>query len=155
MIARRPVTKALAALITTATGKPCGIGEIPSPVAPATRVDPPYYILYSLDADTSGAPFADENEDASFVYQVTSVSGPDPAIPDSRGTVEQVEWLADAARAGILGRDPTTGLWLHPLVIAGANVMCREPDAEPGATNDPGDAIISYVSRFRFDLTPA
>ena len=83
------------------------------------------------------------------------MSGPNPTIPDSRGSTDQVEWLLDRGKEAILGRDPVTGLWLHPLVIPGAKVICREPDVEPGATNDPADAIITYVTRVRFDLTPA
>jgi hypothetical protein len=155
VIARRPVTIALAALITTATGKPCGVLEIPSPVAPATRVDPPYYVLYSLDGGVGGPPFIDAAEDASFVYQVTCVSGPDPVIGTSRGTTEQAEWLADTVKAAILARDEDTGRWINPLTVAGVSCMCRELDTEPGATSHAGDAIIDYVIRFRFDLTPA
>ncbi|KIF66289.1 hypothetical protein HY68_36930 [Streptomyces sp. AcH 505] len=114
---------------------------------------PPYSLLYPLEAIASGAPFSDLNEDASFVYQITSVSGPDPTDPDSFGVSDQSEWMADKTRKAILGRDPTTGLWLNQLDIPGAKVVCRELDTEPGATNDPSDAIMSYVQRFRFDLT--
>jgi hypothetical protein len=46
-------------------------------------------------------------------------------------------------------------LWVVALTVAGAKVMCRELETEPGGTSDPTDAIISYVQRFRFDLTPA
>lgn len=155
MIARRPVTKALATLIATATGKPCGVLEIPPPVPPETRVDPPYYVLYSLDADVGGAPVADENEDASFVYQITCVSGPDPTLGTSRGTTDQAEWLADKVKEKFFARDPDTGRWVHPLIVDGVSCMCRELDAEPGATSKAGDAIINYVIRIRLDLTPA
>ena len=148
MIDRRPFTNALAALLASGTGMPVGRGRMPDG-------PPPYYLLYSLDSATSGAPLADENEDASFVYQVTCVSGPDPTKPGSTGSVDQAEWLADKARRAVLGRDPATGAWTSPLTIPGVKVMCREVDVEPGAVNDPADAIISYVIRFRFDLSPA
>lgn len=149
MIERLPLTMALSALLVTATGKPVGRGRQPLGAVP------PYHLLYPLDATTSGAPFSDLNEDATFVYQITSVSGPDPADPDSFGVSDQSEWMGDKVRKGILGRDPATGLWLYPLEVPGVKVVCRELDTEPGATNDPSDAIMSYVQRFRFDLTSA
>lgn len=148
MIDKRAVTAALAALLTTETGKPVGLGRMP-------QSTPPYYILDSVDTSLSGAPFADDNEDISLVYQVTSVSGPDPKVVSSTGTLDQAELLADKARAAILRRDPATGLWAAALDVPGATVMCRELETEPGGTSDPSDAIISYVQRFRFDLTPA
>ncbi|HEX5568026.1 MAG TPA: hypothetical protein VFY14_14050 [Streptomyces sp.] len=148
MIDRRKVTAALAALLTAETGMPVGLGRMP-------KANPPYYLLYSVDTSVSGPPLADESEDISLVYQVTSVSGPDPAKPSSTGTLDQAEWLADKARAAILRRDPVTGRWAAPLAVPGARVMGRALEIEPGGTSDPNDAIISYVQRFRFDLTPA
>lgn len=148
MIDRHPFTAALAALLASATSMSVGRGRMPDG-------KPPYLLLYSLDGSTGGAPLADENEDASFVYQVTCVSGPDPARPGSTGSVDQAEWLVDKVKRAILARDPGTGHWVSALTVPGAKVMCREVDVEPGGTNDPTDAIISYVIRFRFDLTPA
>ncbi|MGW4270874.1 hypothetical protein ACWEGQ_00550 [Streptomyces seoulensis] len=148
MIDRRKVTAALAALLSAETGKPVGQGHMP-------KANPPYYILDSVDTSVSGAPFADDNEDLSLVYQVTSVSGPDPKQVSSTGSLDQAEWLADKARWAILRRDPDTGQWAAPLDVPGVRVMCRELETEPGGTSDPADAIISYVQRFRLDLTPA
>ncbi|MEU5490241.1 MULTISPECIES: hypothetical protein [Streptomyces] len=147
MIARLPVTTALSALLASATSLPVGRGNKPA------GANPPYYLLYALPTELSGALLADEHEDVSFVYQVTSVSGPDPSKPDSRGVADQAEWMADKARTAILGRDPVTGLWLRTLTIPGAKVTARSLDVEAGATNDPADAIMSYVQRFRLDLT--
>ncbi|MEV6146433.1 hypothetical protein [Streptomyces sp. NPDC051992] len=148
MIPRRSVTAGLTALLTSATGFPVGQGRMP-------QAKPPYYLLYSLDTGLDGPPLADTLDDLVVVYQVTSVSGPDPSRPASMGTLDQAELLADKARAAILGRDPVSGEWLHPLTIPGIKVMCRELDVEPGGTNDPTDGIISYVQRFRLALTPA
>ncbi|MGW1409481.1 hypothetical protein [Streptomyces sp. NPDC002403] len=148
MIPRRSVTTALTALLTSATGLPVGQGRMP-------QAKPPYYLLYSLDTGLDGPPLADTLDDLVVVYQVTSVSGPDPARPASMGTLDQAELLADKARAAILGRDPVSGEWLHPLTIPGVKVMGRSLDTEPGGTNDPTDGIISYVQRFRLALTPA
>ncbi|MFD7867315.1 hypothetical protein [Streptomyces sp. NPDC059783] len=149
MIDRQPVSKALAALLATASGRPVGRGKKP------TTAGQHYYVLYALDTTLGGAPLADMGEDLSPVYQVTSVSGPDPTKPGSVGDMDQVEWMADKARQAFLGRDPATGLWLHALTIPGVSVMGRSLDVEAGATSDATDGIISYVQRFRFDLTPA
>ncbi|MGS2592122.1 hypothetical protein [Streptomyces hebeiensis] len=146
MIARLPVTTALAELVTTATGFPVGRGQKPSQ-------DPPYYLLHSIHAQVSGAPFADRGEDSSLVYQLTAVSGPDPARPGSYGVADQAELMADRARTAILGRDPTTGRWLHDLTVPGARVIGRNLDVEAGAASDASDGIMSYALRIRLDLT--
>lgn len=156
MIERLPVTRMVAAVLTVASGgMAVGRGKIPPSEDGITPVVPPYYLLYALPLSLSGAPYADMNEDASLTYQVTSVSGPDPAIPQSAGDDDQVEWMADRARTALLGRDPVTGLWLYEIAPAGWKVMCRELDIEVGADSAPSDGIISYVQRFRFDLTPS
>lgn len=149
MIERRLVTNALTALLAGATSLPVGKGVLPPGAGSA------YYVLTPLDATTSGAPYADLHEDLSLVVQVTCVSGPDQSRPGSVGTLEQAEGLADKARLAFLARDEATGAWLRPLAISGVKCRCRELETEPGATNDPTDGIISYVQRFRFDLTPA
>lgn len=151
MIDRLPVTIALSTMLATATSFPVGRGRMPTGVT-----KPPYYVLYSITATPSGAPMTDLNEDASFVYQLTAISGPDPTRPNSFGTADQTELMADRARTAILGRDPATGLWLHPLTVPGAKVYGRSPDdTEPGGTSEPNDAIMNYVQRFRLDLTSA
>ncbi|MEU9014245.1 hypothetical protein AB0D12_31650 [Streptomyces sp. NPDC048479] len=149
MIDRLPVTMALSAMLATASGMPVGRGRRP------TGAEPPYYLLYAMPVTLSGPPLEDENADASLIYQVTSVSGPTTELPDSYGTQDQAEWMGDKARQVFLGRDPGTGLWLYPLSVTGARNTARSLDIEAGAMNDPADAIISYVQRFRFDLTPA
>lgn len=155
MIERRVATEAVATLLADATGTPVGRGKIPTDDS-NIEIVPPYYILDSVGPLVlSGAPFADMNEDASITWQITAVSGPDPGIPQSSSALEQAEWHADRARTALLGRDPATGQRLHPLNLAGWKDMCRDLDSEPGATNDPADAIISYVLRVRFDLTPS
>lgn len=153
MIQRRPVTLALRALVESATGQRCGL--VSMPMNGDLPVPPPYYILTPLPWVVYGAPLADENEDATATYQLTGVSGPVPGVPDSRGGVEQVEWLADKARTAVLGRDSVTGLWLHPLNVPGIKNTGRRLNIEAGATNEPEDATIPYVIRFDLDLTPA
>jgi hypothetical protein len=141
-------TKAVAALLSTACGLPVGRGQKP-------QGEPPYYILYSLDTALSGAPFTDMNEDASLVWQVTSVSGPSSTVISSTGYLDQAELMADKARTALLERDPATRRWKNQLEVPGYRDMCRELETEPGGTSDPTDAIISYVQRFRIDWTPA
>ncbi|MFW3477342.1 hypothetical protein [Streptomyces microflavus] len=65
MIERAPVTMAFSALLATATGIPVGRGR--KPAGNHHR----YYLLHSITATYSGAPFSDLNEDASFIYQLT------------------------------------------------------------------------------------
>ncbi|MFG2532829.1 hypothetical protein [Streptomyces sp. NPDC048516] len=151
MIERRLVTNALTSLLGTATSLPVGKGVLPAGAANATA----YYVLTPLDSSLSGAFYADMNEDLSLVVQVTSVSAPDKTRPGSAGTLEQAEGLADKARTAFLSRHPTTGQWTNALTVPSVRCMCRELETEPGAMNDPADGIISYVQRFRFDLTPA
>ncbi|MFD8777523.1 hypothetical protein [Streptomyces sp. NPDC059916] len=146
MIPTRPFTIALRTLLATATALPVGPGHAPDG-------PPPYYLLHFIDRQTHGAPISDLNEDCTLVYQVDSVSGPDPRRPDSHGTQDQMEWLADKAREAILGRDPATGLWLHPLTVPGIKVMGRAPGAEAGGTPDAADGIMSSSSRYVFELT--
>lgn len=148
MIEKLKATKAVAAMLATASGLPVGRGQKP-------QSEPPYYILYSLDATVSGAPFPDFNEDASLVWQVTSVSGPSSTTISSTGYQDQVEWMADKARKAFLERNPSTRQWVNTLTVPGYRDMCRELETEPGGTSDPTDAIISYVQRFRIDWTPA
>jgi len=148
VIQKRLATKAVAALLSTACGLPVGRGQKP-------QGEPPYYILYSLDTALSGAPFTDMNEDASLVWQVTSVSGPSSTVISSTGYLDQAELMADKARTALLERDPATRRWKNQLEVPGYRDMCRELETEPGGTSDPTDAIISYVQRFRIDWTPA
>ncbi|MFD5899167.1 hypothetical protein [Streptomyces sp. NPDC060366] len=149
MIARNPFTIAVSTLLAQASGFPVGRGRRP------TGVNPPYYLLYSITTDLAGPELADLNEDLTVIYQVTAVSGPDPSRPNSYGVADQAEIMADKARTAFLGRDPVTGLWLHTLTVPGIKVYGRSLDTEPGGTNDPADAIMNYVQRFEFNLTPA
>ncbi|GGV02474.1 hypothetical protein GCM10010211_82270 [Streptomyces albospinus] len=74
--ARLPVTRALAALIAKATGRPCGIAELPRIQQESGEWEPappPYAILDSLPGMFSGPPLWDWQADAAWSYQVTSV----------------------------------------------------------------------------------
>lgn len=154
MIEKRLVTDWMATTLTAATHMPVGDGR-----APITGQPPPFHLLYSVDTSVSGAPYADMNEDASLVYQITHVSGPDPSIAQSTADLDQLEWMADKTRKAFLGRHPGTGLWLNPLAVTGIACMRRSLDiewgAQPGGTSEQEAAIMTYVQRFRFDLTPA
>ncbi|MFI8085933.1 hypothetical protein ACIF6L_34725 [Kitasatospora sp. NPDC086009] len=142
MIARRPVTKAVAKLLTEAVGRPCGPGVLPR--TGTGPVPPPYTVLHPAGWTVQGAPMSDLSEDASAVYQVVCVAE----------STDQAEWLADRARAGVLERDPSTGLWRYPLDLP-AGVICRgrSLDVDVGTDPVPGDGIVDYMIRFRFDLT--
>jgi hypothetical protein len=154
VIEKRLVTNWVEATLAAASAMPVGRGR-----APTTGDSPPYYLLYSVDTRVSGAPFVDRSEDGSVVYQVTSVSGPDPAIPQSTADLDQLEWMADKARTVFLGRDPQTGSWLYPFTVPGLSCTARSLEIEwgamPGGTPEQEAAIMTYVQRFRFNLTTA
>ncbi|TXS39689.1 hypothetical protein [Streptomyces sp. t39] len=150
MISRRKFSRAACQLLAAESEMPVGRGK-----APVDVEHPPYYLAYAMGLELPNETLADEHADASIVIQFTAVSGPDPEIPDSGGNLDQVEWMADKAREVFLARDPATGLWLHEINVPGVRVYGRSLETEAGGTNDPADAIIGYVQRFRFDLTPA
>lgn len=145
---RLPVTRALSALIEKATGRPCGIAELPRVQTESgvwESAGTPYAVLDSLPGDFSGPPLEDWHADAAWGYQVTSVG--------ERG--DQVEWLADRVRAGVVGR--RDGEWLYDLRIPQGRVMDRELDYDSGGETSvsAAGAIVSYVQRFTITVTPA
>ncbi|MFD5878503.1 hypothetical protein [Streptomyces yangpuensis] len=142
MIERRIVTDALAALLGTATGKPCGIGALP--LVGGKPAETPYTVLRSLTLSLAGAPFTDLHEDASTHYQVDCIARQHT----------QAEWLADRVRTGVLGRD-AAGQWLRPLSIPGWSCYARGVSLDAGPEDDPAAAIVSYVIRFQLDWTQA
>lgn len=154
MIEKRLITNWVVATLETASQLPVGRGH-----QPASADDPPYYLVYSVDTSVGGAPLADRSEEASVVYQVTSVSGPDLDVAQSTASQDQTEWMADRARTAFLARDEATGLWLHPLTVPGVSCMTRALEVEwggvPGGTSEQEAAIMTYVQRFRFALTTA
>ncbi|WP_406722899.1 hypothetical protein OG968_24190 [Streptomyces althioticus] len=147
MTARLPVTRALAALVEQATGRPCGIGELPR-VQGKSGWEPapaPYTIRDSLPAEFSGPSLWDWHADAAWSYQVTSVGE----------RTDQVEWLADRVRAGVVGR--TDGHWSHDLHVPEARVIDRELTYDAGGepSVSAAGAIVSYVQRVTITVTPA
>lgn len=147
MTARLPVTRALAALLEQATERPCGCGELPRVRGKFgwTPARVPYAILDSLPAEFAGPPLSDWHADAAWSYQVTSVG--------KRG--DQVEWLADRVRVGLVGR--IGGRWRHELRVPGFRVMDRELTYDAGGEQSvsAAGAIVSYVQRVTITVTPA
>ncbi|MCR8573078.1 hypothetical protein [Streptomyces sp. Isolate_219] len=148
--ARLPVTRALAALIAKTTGRPCGVGELPRLQDESGEWEPasaPYTILDSLPGDFSGPPLWDWHADAAWTYQVTSVGERD----------DQVQWLSDRVRAGIVGRNGNGDGWAHDLWVPQARVIDRELDHDSGGepSVSAAGAIVSYVQRFTITVTPA
>ncbi|MEU1134258.1 hypothetical protein ABZ383_31110 [Streptomyces sp. NPDC005900] len=150
MIERRPVTNALQTLLATLTGYPVGKATVPLDTA-GKPVPPPYTLLYSLDDTDADGTLADNNKAAIFDYQATFVSGPVPGQANSRGGLDQAEWLADRARRVLDRPADGSGGYLHPLTVPGVRCYHREARAA-GGTSDPGDAIITTVIRFRLHL---
>ncbi|GHJ34349.1 hypothetical protein ACFV4E_22410 [Streptomyces hygroscopicus] len=155
MIQRQTVTKGVAQLLATVTGKPVGVAKVPINSATGQPYPPPYTLLYPLDHISSDGTLADRGAAAISTYQATFVSGPTPGTADSGGTVEQSEWLADKGRTGVMAR-PTDGSlgYANALTIPGVSCFHREA-VDAGATSDQNDAIITTVIRFRFHLETA
>ncbi|MEU0839482.1 hypothetical protein ABZ370_08425 [Streptomyces sp. NPDC005962] len=147
MTARLPVTRALAALLEHTTGRPCGVGEHPR-VQQKSGWDTapvPYMILDSLPAEFAGPPLWDWHADAAWAYQITSVGE----------RADQVEWLADRVRAGVVGR--TDGGWAQDLAVPEARVIDRELTYDAGGEPSVSAAgvIVSYVQRVTITVTSA
>ncbi|MGW4073765.1 hypothetical protein ACWELB_09645 [Streptomyces asiaticus] len=147
MTARLPVTRALADLVEHATGRPCGIGELPRVQGKSgwEVASTPYTVLDSLPAEFTGPPLWDWHADAAWSYQITSVGE----------GVDQVEWLADRVRVGVVGR--TGGRWSYDLRIPQARVTDRELTYDAGGepSVSAAGAIVSYVQRVTITVTPA
>ncbi|NEW72594.1 hypothetical protein [Streptomyces rhizosphaericus] len=147
MTARLPVTRALADLVEHATGRPCGIGELPRVQGKSgwEVASTPYTVLDSLPAEFTGPPLWDWHADAAWSYQITSVGE----------RVDQVEWLADRVRVGVVGR--IGGRWRHDLHIPGVLVTDRELTYDAGGepSVSAAGAIVSYVQRVTITVTPA
>ena len=152
MIDRRPVTAAFAQLLATLTTRPVGTMTVPLDPTSGQPVPPPYTLLYSLDQDNDDGTLADTGNCTVATYQATFVSGPAPGKPDSRGTLEQVEWLADKARAVTARPADGSPGFAHALTIPGGVTCYHRETRDTGAMSDQNDAIISYVIRFRLYL---
>ncbi|MFB7500406.1 hypothetical protein ACFC09_38000 [Streptomyces sp. NPDC056161] len=138
----------MAALLVEATGRPCGVGEMPRTQHESGEWKPaiaPYTILDSLPGEFSGPPFWDWHADAAWAYQVTSVAKRE----------DQVQWLADRVRAGVVGR--TDDRWTYDLHLPQGRLIDRELNHDAGG--DPSvsaaGAIVSYVQRFTITVSPA
>ena len=146
-VARLPVTRALAALLEKSTGRPCGRGELPRVQGESGVWEPataPYVILDSLPGEFSGPPLWDWHADVAWSYQVTSVGERE----------DQVQWLADRVRAGVVGR--TGDRWTHDLGIPQMRVIDRELTHDTGGepSVSAAGAIVSYVQRVTITVTP-
>ena len=93
----------------------------------------------------SGPAFSAPNADAAAVYQLTSVA---------KGR-EQAEWLADRARAVMLGREDSGAFTIDAPTIEGWVVYDRSPDSGPPPVIADGAGLWRVDERFVLSLTPA
>ena len=97
----RVITKALETILTDADLF-VGVGEVPEgggwTAGAGESQFQPYATLYPLPGATDG-PLDGSSEDGISSYQVTAVGS----------TVEQAEWVADAARVALCGARPVAG----------------------------------------------
>ncbi|WP_157878037.1 hypothetical protein [Streptomyces torulosus] len=139
-VSGREVSLAVQKTLAAATGRSCGYGTAPTASSTPTGATVPYNVLYSLGITTSGPPLGDGDADARVLLQVTSVGS----------TAEQVEWMADKARAALLTR--SSGTYAHAITITGYAVIDRELDKEEGISVSSG--VYSYVQRYVLTVTP-
>ncbi|MFF1444115.1 hypothetical protein [Streptomyces sp. NPDC058295] len=151
MIARKPVTAAVKALLESLTTFPVGVRTVPIDPDTSKPISPPYTLLYPLDHTINDATLADRHTTAVSEYQATFVSGTTPGIPTSLGGDEQAQWLADRGRKVIARPADGSPGYAHPLTIPGVGCYQREA-REAGGTQNAEDAIITSVIRFRFFL---
>jgi hypothetical protein len=151
MIARKPVTAAVKALLETLTGYPVGVRTVPIDPQTGKPKQPPYTLLYPLDHTTDDRTLADRHTTAVSDYQATFVSGTTPGVPNSLGGDEQAQWLADRGRKIVARPADGSPGYAHPLTIDGVGCDRREA-REAGGTQNAEDAIITSVIRFRFFL---
>ncbi|MEW1661125.1 hypothetical protein [Streptomyces sp. NPDC093707] len=141
MIDRARVTEALRAMLATATGKPCGLGQLPFFGGKSAPL--PYTALYPQGGPVGGAPLADRAEDARLVCQVTVVAT----------RTDQAEWLADRVRQAMLGRTSTGG-WVSPILVPGVYVWARELLTDGGVTpEESGSHVVTGVHRYELSIT--
>ncbi|WP_372407407.1 hypothetical protein [Streptomyces luteireticuli] len=138
---RLPLTRAVAALVGEATGRPCGMGVLPRDSS-GQPAQPPYAVLDSLTGSFSGPSLSDWAADASWLYQVTSVGQ----------RVDQALWLADRVREALFGRSHTG--WANSLSVPGMKVIDRELSTEGSQVDGTAGDIVTYIQRFTLTVTP-
>jgi len=139
------MTKALKALLATATGKPCEIRTIPR-LSDGTAVAAPFTILYPLWSNYSGPAFHDIHEDVEWNYQAS--------LAALRG--DQIEVFHDKIVRGIVGKS-SDGQHLFGLVVDGMKVMSRDMGNENDGGSSQEDTkagIITHDIRFSITVTP-
>jgi hypothetical protein len=106
----RPVTAAIIAALR-AEGLAVGNAEQPPGSGwqntPGTSTHVAYVVVYPLAGGSLDGSLADGQEDAEALYQLTCVGA----------SAEQAEWVADAARASLLGASLTVPGRSVPLII--------------------------------------
>lgn len=137
MFSRRDLLTAITEMLADATDRPMALIHVPP------EFEAPYGIVYPLDTDLWGPPFAVDSEasDANALVQVTSVG---------EGW-EQAEWLADKVRVAVFDRDPVTRAYVNAV----AGVHARTSDSGPSTIDSESSGkVITVAERFVFHTTP-
>lgn len=136
MISRIDVTDAVLAVLRAGI-EDKEIGDHQAPGDSTTELpNVPYAVVYAIPGgDVDGPPLGDMFEDASMVYQVTSVG-------ERRN---QCEWMAEKVREVLVGRD--SGGYSTEIAVDGAVVVGREVSFVGGVTleGDRFNATEQYV----------
>lgn len=141
-VSRLQVYKALRVWLEAGTGKPCGLGRLPT-LPDGAAVEPPYTVLQPVGAAEWGPPLGNDGDTVDLLVQVTSVGGL---------RQDQALWMHDRAHAVLVGKD-ASGAFLHPLTIPGLAVMTRRLADDLGGDDQGG--IVSHVARYVVTVTGA
>ncbi len=132
------VTDALRALISEGTNRPCGDHGSP----PGGILWEGYTFVYSIEGGSfDGPPLGSPEEDATFVYQVTSVGA----------TRAHAQWLADKVNWLLTSRDEYGGFLTDFPTLEGMSVIDRSPDEfSPGVVSE--GTIYTIPVRYRISV---
>lgn len=144
IVATRPLTSALIAMLGPAVDCPVGDHDPPRPtVAVPKPTQGRYLIVWKLAGGEVDGAWGSPHEQAVVPYQI-----------DAHGrSREQCEWLADRVRQVVLDRAGSG--WLHPITIAGGVVAYRSLRTTDTPENEGQDETGQplFVCRESYELT--
>ena len=119
--------------LSTITTRPGNFGELPD-----NNPNLPYFVLYSVNSPVGEGSWRDPEDDRDLVVQVTCVGR----------SAKQANWMSDAAKKAMVGRD-ATGKYQYPMTnVEGGTVLWRTSDSL-GSVDKSGDRLFQVVDTYR------
>lgn len=139
---RIDVSDSLRDMLELVTGFGIGLCEVPAGLVKNDLglLIEPYAIVSPIPSSYHYGSLADPEAFCGMVYQVTSV-GRD---------VHQSQWMSDACRRAIIGRNPS-GEFIHPIVTVDAVIIDRST-SEEGGPEPGGGGLWQTVSTFHLEV---